>query len=360
MKATFTQQLLKWHSTQNSRDMPWKGEKDPYRIWLSEIILQQTRVEQGRAYYERFVATFPTLVELANAADQQVFKLWEGLGYYSRCRNLLATARFIRDEYGGVFPDNYSSILALKGIGPYTAAAISSFAYNLPYAVVDGNVQRVLSRYFGINTPVDETAGRKLFDSLAQSLLPPGKAGIYNQAIMDFGATVCKPRGALCESCVQRKDCVAFASGTVEQLPVKAKSIAIKERWFTYYVVLQAQKVWVKQRTAKGIWQNLYEFILEEEPGPFTTRKTVPEWLSPHKTIVRTLKADSGAFRQQLSHQTIHARFIIVNLPDTFTTPAGFEQISVKKLGQLAFPVIIHQYLKTSPGWLNTLPKKQG
>src|ERR1700749_1524911 len=197
-KDPFTTLLLKWHNGKNSRVMPWKGEKNPYKIWLSEVILQQTRVEQGWSYYEKFVETFPTIHDLATAPEQKVFKLWEGLGYYSRCKNLIATAKRIDTEYKGVFPSTYEELLQLKGIGPYTAAAISSFAFGLPHAVVDGNVNRVLARDFGIETPFDTTEGKKIFSILAQELLDKKNSSAYNQAIMDLGATVCTPRNPLC------------------------------------------------------------------------------------------------------------------------------------------------------------------
>ena len=220
-KAGFTTLLLKWHKRKNSRTMPWKGEKDPYRIWLSEVILQQTRVDQGWSYYEKFITAFPTIHDLAVAPEQQVFKLWEGLGYYSRCRNLIATAKKIDTEYKGEFPSTYEEILALKGIGPYTAAAISSFAFRLPHAVVDGNVTRVLARYFGEKTPIDTTAGKRLFTELAGNLLDKEHPDVYNQAIMDFGATVCLPRNPLCTDCIQRDDCQARINELTTQLPVK-------------------------------------------------------------------------------------------------------------------------------------------
>lgn len=218
----FAQALLQWHRHHNVRAMPWKGEKDPYRIWLSEIMLQQTRVEQGLPYYEKFIAAFPTIRHLAAAPDQQVFKLWEGLGYYSRCRNLLATARYIAHERDGAFPATYNEILALKGVGGYTAAAIASFAYNLPHAVLDGNVYRVLARIHGMDTPTDSAEGKKLFSELAQQQLPKEEPAAYNQAIMDFGATVCKPMPE-CRACFFASHCRAFEEGKQLQLPVKKK-----------------------------------------------------------------------------------------------------------------------------------------
>ena len=211
MKADFTNKLLQWNKRENIRSMPWKGEKDPYKIWISEIILQQTRVQQGVAYYNRFIKAWPTIKSLAKATEQEVYKLWEGLGYYSRCRNLIASAKYINDELGARFPEKYEDILSLKGIGDYTAAAIASFAFNQPYAVVDGNVFRVLARFFGIKTPVDTTEGKKLFRKLANELIDKKNPGEYNQAIMDFGAVVCKPVLPKCNECPLQKKISYFS-----------------------------------------------------------------------------------------------------------------------------------------------------
>ena len=219
----FTQILLNWHENENDRTMPWKGEKNPYKIWLSEIILQQTRVDQGMNYYLEFINKYPTVTDLALANDDDVFKLWEGLGYYSRCKNMLISARQIVNEYNGVFPADYDSILKLKGVGPYTAAAIASFAYDLPHAVLDGNVFRVLARYFGISTPIDGSEGKVYFAQLAKQLLHEGASASYNQAIMDFGATICTPKLPLCSVCVFNQQCEAFFNKKVQELPVKAK-----------------------------------------------------------------------------------------------------------------------------------------
>jgi len=243
--------------------MPWKAQKDPYKIWLSEIILQQTRVDQGLDYYNRFVAALPTINQLAAAPEQQVFKLWEGLGYYSRCRNLMATAKSIVQNYKGIFPTTYEEVLALKGVGPYTAAAITSFAYNAPHAVVDGNVYRLLARAFDVELPIDSTEGKKFFALLAQRLLPQGKAGMYNQAIMDFGATVCKPV-PLCATCFFATRCKAFLQNKQAALPVKQKKAAVRSRWFHYFLLEHNQKLALHQRTGKDIWQNLYEPLLIE------------------------------------------------------------------------------------------------
>ena len=211
-KNVFSNRLLKWNREQNTRQMPWKGEKDPYKIWLSEIILQQTRVEQGLSYYNNFIKTFPDIHKLAKAKDSTIFKLWEGLGYYTRCRNLIATARYISKDLHGKFPNTYEDIKSLKGIGPYTAAAISSFAFSLPHAVVDGNVFRVLARIYGIDRPVDSTKGKNFFTALADKLLDINQPGLYNQAIMDFGAVVCKPALPQCTKCIFKKHMACMPS----------------------------------------------------------------------------------------------------------------------------------------------------
>ena len=229
-KVWFSKALKNWHLVENNRKMPWKGIKDPYKIWLSEIILQQTRVEQGLTYYNRFIECYPDVHSLAKAADNQVFKLWEGLGYYSRCRNLIKAAKTISIEHDGLFPASKEGLLALSGIGNYTAAAIGSFAFGLPLAVVDGNVLRVLSRVFGISTPVDTPAGKKVLEQLAEQLLDTKDPALYNQAIMDLGATVCKPRQPICGACPFQHKCLAFETGKIEQLPVKSKKIKQREK----------------------------------------------------------------------------------------------------------------------------------
>ncbi len=343
MKSSFSTRLLQWNRQKNDRKMPWKGEKDPYKIWLSEIILQQTRVEQGWAYYERFIKKYPNIKKLANAPDQEVFKLWEGLGYYSRCKNLLETARLIASRYKGKFPKTYDEIRALKGVGPYTAAAIGSFAFNLPYAVVDGNVQRVIARYFGITTAIDSTAGKKLFNELAAALLPAEQAGIYNQAIMDFGATICKPLNPLCEQCVQRKECQALALDAVKTLPVKEKTIARRERWLYYFIVEDAGQVLIRQRTSKDIWENLYEFVLYESMSKVEHPESLAAEILPG--IPYRLLSVSSIFRQQLTHQQVHGCFIRVSLSALPDIPGGYVKIKKKDLEKYAFPRLINGFL---------------
>lgn len=343
----FSKKLLRWNKTKNNRKMPWKGEKNPYRIWLSEIILQQTRVEQGLGYYERFIKTFPDIHTLANAPAEKVFKLWEGLGYYSRCRNLIAAANYISKEKKGNFPDTYQEILALKGVGPYTAAAISSFAFNLPHAVVDGNVFRVLARIFGIYTPLDSTEGKKLFTQLANELLDNKNAGVYNQAIMDFGAVVCKPLSPLCGECVFNKECYAFLNGEIAKLPVKEKKIKIKTRWFYYLVIQKGKQVMIQQRTGKDIWQNLYEFpmIEAEKEEKLSNILIQAENAGILKSGSYIYKNVSAVASQQLSHQLIKSVFITIKLK----SQAGIknkEWITKEKFDAYAFPLSVKKYIQ--------------
>lgn len=327
--------------------MPWKGETDPYKIWLSEIILQQTRVEQGLNYYNKFIKTFPDIHALAKAPDEKVFKIWEGLGYYSRCRNLIATAKHISAERKGKFPGTYDEIRSLKGVGPYTAAAISSFAYNLPHAVVDGNVFRVLSRIFGIEKPTDSIEGKKFFTTLANELLDKKQPGSYNQAIMDFGAVVCKPAAPLCNDCVFKKECFAYINDKVNDLPVKEKKLVIKKRWFYYLVLEHKKEIAIRQRTAKDIWQDLYEFPLIEAEQEWDSKKIIQTaekkgWLLKKEYELVSL---SPLLKQQLSHQLISGRFITIRIKRKSTLKGDWMWVASSKLGKYAFPKFINQYL---------------
>ncbi len=339
---------MQWHKKSNRREMPWKGEKDPYKIWLSEIILQQTRVEQGWNYYERFIKKYPTIQQLAKAKDEEVFKLWEGLGYYNRCKNLLITARFISKELNGKFPNNYDKIILLKGIGPYTAAAISSFAFNLPYAVVDGNVFRVLSRVFGIETAIDSNEGKKEFTKLADEVLDKKNAGEYNQAIMDFGATICKPVSPSCSSCVLQKNCNAFKEGKVNLLPFKEKVLQKKHRWFYYFLMQHDNKILVHKRNQKDIWENLFEFYLFESSEQIKwNNQLVQEWLNEQFAIKSAeVVSVSAILAQQLTHQKITGQFIKVNFKKVPTSLQHYKWLVIKKLNGLAFPKFINQFLE--------------
>lgn len=344
----FTKTLLDWNKQVNKRQMPWKGEKDPYKVWLSEVILQQTRVEQGLAYYNRFIESFSTVNALASASDEEVFKLWEGLGYYSRCRNLLATARYISFELGGVFPNTYPELLALKGVGPYTAAAIGSFAFNLPYAVVDGNVFRVLARYMGITTPIDTTEGKKEFTTIAQNFLDQKSPGLYNQALMDFGATVCKPAAPDCGRCVLQKNCRAFAKKWVDTLPVKRKKLIKTKRWFYYFILRYSDQVYVEQRTEKDIWQGLHQFYLVETKDPVTwTSPKIKNWLKKALGVQKaTIQSISGSHKQVLTHQEINGGFIEIALGENPKTIPQKNWVGISELKLLAFPRFINRYFE--------------
>lgn len=340
----FSKLLLAWYQ-QNKRDLPWRHETDAYKIWLSEIILQQTQVVQGLSYYQKFVKHFPTVKHLAKAPEDEVLKLWQGLGYYSRARNLHNAAKHIVEKHKGKFPTTYEEIRALKGVGDYTAAAIASFAYGQPYAVVDGNVYRVLSRVFGIGTPIDTTEGKKQFQQLANELLYKKDPGQYNQAIMEFGAMYCKPANPDCESCIFSSSCEAKAKKSVARLPVKEKKTAIKKRYFNYLVCIDKNKnIRVNKRLDKDIWQGLYEFDLIE-----TTQETEWEKLMQQKEMKRiigkagTLTHTSELYKHVLSHQHLYARFYILKLNNRFESDETV--INSKNWQKLAFPRLIDKFI---------------
>jgi len=344
--SKFPALLMQWNRRQNTRKMPWKGEKDPYKIWLSEIILQQTRVEQGLKYYEEFVSNFPDIHKLAGAKEKRVYKLWEGLGYYSRCKNLIVTARFISKKLRGKFPDKFEDIIELKGVGHYTASAVASFAYNLPYAVVDGNVFRVLSRIFGIKKPTDSTEGKKFFTQLAFKLLDKKQPGIYNQALMDFGAVICKPY-PLCDICVFKEHCFAFRNHLVDKLPVKEKKIKIITRWFNYLVIENNNRIYIHKRNGSDIWKNLHEFVLLET-GKDTAVKAILMRAEKENILKRgsyKIISVSPVYSQQLTHQKIKGRFIKM-VSEKEITVTGFRAVSVKQLSRYAFPRFITAFFE--------------
>ena len=311
----FREQLLSWHQAAPLRPLPWKINRDPYRIWLSEIILQQTRMDQGLPYYLRFVERYPDVHALAQARDDEVFRLWQGLGYYNRCKNLLTTARHISETLGGRFPDTYEDILKLKGVGNYTAAAISSFAYALPCAVVDGNVYRVLSRYCGIETPIDTGTGKREFQETADQFLYREDSAAYNQAIMDFGATVCKPVQPECGECPLSLHCEARKQNLVSLLPVKSKKTLTKTRYFLYLLLVNGARLWIRKREERDIWQNLIAPFLLEAEKPLDSEELLqqPLW---KKTGLLAEPILIGEGRQKLTHQLIEARFFKVEVQD--------------------------------------------
>jgi len=337
----FHKKLISWY-LENKRDLPWRGTSNPYFIWLSEIMLQQTRVVQGLPYYLKFVNTFPTVFDLADASEEKVLKLWQGLGYYSRARNLHLTARHIAYDLKGVFPESFEKLLKLKGVGDYTASAIASICYNQPTAVVDGNVYRVLSRVFGSETPINSSKGVKEFKILAQELIDAKQPGIYNQAIMEFGARFCVPQNPECGTCIFNTKCEALKNKKVSQLPVKIKTLKIKKRYFNYLVVLSNNnETIVNQRVEKGIWQKLYEFPLIE-----TSKEANSNDIKNHKifenfkkeTPVNSLVLyNEEAVVHKLSHQHLYTRFWIaevskikesgtpISMIDTFPVPVLLE-----------------------------------
>lgn len=347
MSKNFKEHLLSWYST-TQRDLPWKETRDPYKIWLSEIILQQTRVEQGRPYYLRFIERFPDVYALAHAPLEEVLKAWEGLGYYSRARNLHQAAQQILEQHEGRFPSAYNDILALKGVGPYTAAAIASFAFHLPHAVLDGNVYRVLSRYFGIDMPIDSHQGQKLFSALAQECLDTENPADYNQAIMDLGATVCTPLKANCAACPLQPECRAFNESRVYSLPVKSKKIIRQSRHFTFLVLISRNEIVIEQRNDQDIWKGLFQFPAIERQ--ITEQDFNSGDFGFKLSGILSVKS-SPAFRQLLTHREIAAVFYEVNTEEIWDLPAHCRKIPLDQIKNYAFPGIIREYLKQAD-WL--------
>ena len=306
--------LIKWYEA-NKRELPWRDISDPYRIWISEIILQQTRVNQGLSYYLRFIERFPNVKALAIANEDEVLKYWQGLGYYSRARNLHKTAQIIAEKHKGKFPNSYTDIVLLKGIGAYTAAAVCSFAYNQAYAVVDGNVYRVLSRLFAIETPIDSNKAKKEFSELATNMLDKSKPGIHNQAIMEFGALQCVPVQPDCNACPFQKTCKAYKLDLVEKLPIKVSKTKVRERFFNYFLIQYQSKIYIQKRTEKDIWQNLYELPLIESNKLFEPEEIgTNDFLTNIENI--EISSTTSTFKHILSHQRIFARFFSVTVSD--------------------------------------------
>jgi A/G-specific adenine glycosylase len=346
-KKLFTRQLMQWHSTANNRSLPWKEEKDPYKIWLSEIILQQTRAQQGVPYYLKFTEAYPTVKHLAKTEDEKAFRLWQGLGYYNRCKNMLATARLVVSDWGGKFPTSYDDLLSLKGIGPYTASAIASFAYNLPTAVVDGNVYRVLSRYFGISEPIDSTEGKKIFKKLADELLDTENSAAYNQAIMDLGATVCTPQKPACDSCPLQKNCIAYRQGLTDALPVKSKKLRVRKRYFHYIFLHADDKVWIRKRPSGDIWENLHEPLLVEHEQPLDIDALKKHSLIKSLNINKVKLTAEGESKQKLTHQTIETLFFSMQLNAPIQMPDNEGKwVKIKELKKYAFPKTVLSFLE--------------
>lgn len=343
-----SQILLDWYQ-QNQRDLPWRRTNDPYAIWLSEVILQQTRVDQGMPYWFRFLEAFPTATDLANADEQEVLRLWQGLGYYSRARNLQAAAKVIRDDYKGVFPNQYDQIRSLKGVGDYTAAAISSIAFNLPHAVVDGNVYRFLSRLFAISTPIDSTIGKKEFSELANELLDKNNPGIFNQALMEFGAMQCKPSNPDCFNCPFMQHCQSYASSSVSEYPVKSKKTKTRNRYFNYLILSDEKNTIIQKREAKDIWQGLYQFpLIESENKNHVTIDLSNTDIAQYiKGASYSLVKSSSVVKHVLSHQIIYAKFWWIKL-ENIPSMGATEYIDIpwSQLSDFGMPQLIVKYLE--------------
>lgn len=340
----FADELVQWYH-QNKRDLPWRHTTDPYVIWLSEIILQQTRVEQGLPYFNRFLEAYPTVTHFANASEDEVLKIWQGLGYYSRGRNMLKTAQLVRDEFLGIFPLAYNELIKLKGIGEYTAAAISSFSANEARAVVDGNVYRVLARYFGIAEPINSTKGKKLFQQLADEVLNKAEPGLHNQAMMEFGATLCKPKNPACGICPVKLGCEAFKTNATTQLPVKLKTVKVKERFFNYFLIFNEDEILMNKRSGNDIWTGLYDLPLVETDALLPAHEivTLPQTLHYFGSNVQ-IDEVYGLQKHILTHQRLSIRFIRIRSKDVNLQPDWF-YTDVENLKKLAFPKIIFKFL---------------
>ncbi|WP_420150887.1 A/G-specific adenine glycosylase [Spirosoma sp.] len=344
----FASTLERWYE-HHKRDLPWRHTRDPYRIWLSEIILQQTRVAQGKPYYERFVAAYPTIVDMARSEERELLRLWQGLGYYSRARNLHQTARYVTDQLAGKFPNTYRDLLKMKGIGTYTAAAIAAFAFGERVPVVDGNVYRVLARVFGVAEDITTTKAKKTFAALAIRLIEwADDPATYNQAIMEFGAIHCTPVAPDCLLCPLQQECAAYQTGRQHQLPVKSKKAPVRERFFTYLVFRNNGKIALRERMDRDIWQNLHDFYLVESDEPKAELRELPIPESINSLLQQaTSTAPPSEFTQLLSHQRIRARFHELDLPDHAigSLPTGLQWYTLEETNHLPKPVLITNYL---------------
>jgi A/G-specific adenine glycosylase len=340
----FSDEILHWYAS-NKRDLPWRNTKDPYKIWLSEIMLQQTRVAQGLPYYEKFIRHFPTVSKLSEASEKKVLKLWQGLGYYSRARNLHTTAKNVTREMGGRFPDTYDGLLQLKGVGDYTASAIASICFGKPEPVVDGNVYRVLARFFGVDLAVNSSGGVRYFKELAREVMDTDMPGEYNQAIMEFGARQCTPSKPDCRNCPLNNGCIALQQQRIAQLPVKTKKPEVRRRYFNYLVPIDKEyKTLLQQRQEAGIWRQLYEFPLLESDNR-VAEEEIMEWL-PEKFTRRgkpvLLQGNEKEIVHKLSHQHLYTRFWILQMQERLE--GG---IPIAELDEYPVPVLIADFIKT-------------
>lgn len=363
---SFAQKIEDWYA-ENGRVLPWRGIDDPYRIWLSEIILQQTRIEQGRSYYDHFIHTYPTVADLAHATEEKVLKSWQGLGYYSRARNLRIAAQQIMNQYGGVFPDTYHGIKSLKGVGRYTAAAIASFAFKLPYPVIDGNVYRLISRVFGVYTPIGTDTAYKEYEALLYRLIDHSRPDIFNQAMMDFGSTYCKPSAPDCENCIFRQECVAHREDKVDVLPIKGKPVRVHNRYFYYLHLIfpmgTAHATLVGQRTDNDIWKGLYEFPLLEQEYPLDPSAVAEVAKAKTAEIVKgnpTKIEVAQPLVHKLTHRTIVATFVRLYF-DQQAELINKKYSAVKEEELKKYPVsrLIDKYLTKSEYLFSSLSEKK-
>lgn len=344
---SFSRKILFWYS-QNKRTLPWRRTRDPYKIWLSEIMLQQTRVAQGTPYYLKFIQHFPTVSDLAKASEEEVLKLWQGLGYYSRARNLHASAKMVVNEYNGYFPNTYKELLKLKGVGDYTASAIASICFEEPQAVVDGNVYRVLARYFGIDIPINSAEGIKYFRKLAHGIMDAKNIRDYNQGLMEFGAMLCSPKKPECPKCPLNDGCKALQAKKVDMLPVKKNRTKVRNRYFNYLVPLLSDsginKTILKQRKGKGIWQHLWEFPLLESDSEISVKsvKSRVNGILAINNVKAVYAYSDSPIIHKLSHQHLHTRFWIVE-----TNELAGKGIALSELEKYPVPVLIADFIET-------------
>lgn len=340
----FSYEILNWYA-ENKRVLPWRSTRNPYNIWLSEVMLQQTRVAQGLPYYEKFIKEFPTVKEMASASEERVLKLWQGLGYYSRARNMHATAKMVVNEFNGSFPNTYEGLIKLKGVGDYTASAIASICFNQAEPVVDGNVYRVLARYYGIELAINSTAGIKHFKKLAREVMNTKEIRDYNQGIMEFGAIQCTPKKPYCLHCPLSENCIALAQNRVHELPVKLKKLKVKKKNFNYLIFLDSKKHTIlEQRTGKGIWQNLYQFPLFESESEANINE-VSRRVSENYPNIK--KYEISLFNEKpiihkLSHQHLHTKFWIIEVEGNLP-----KAVSWKSLEEYPVPVLIADFIRS-------------
>ena len=342
---SFPQEIYKWYCS-NARDLPWRKTSDPYKIWISEIILQQTRVAQGINYYTRFINKFPDVFTLANSTEDNILKLWQGLGYYTRARNIHYTAKFIANNYKGIFPGDFKTILSLKGIGNYSAAAIASIAFNLPHAAVDGNIYRVIARYYGIKTPMDSQKGKNEIQKIADDLISTSNPGFHNQAFMEFGALQCLPKSPPCNLCPLENKCFAANFSLTSQIPVKEKKVKQTTRYFYYFIFDCKDSIILEKRTENDIWKNLHQFPLHESKTEFSETELINLKVSFNTGKKINLKSISDTFKHTLTHQTIYARFIHFEVDDYSLNDSKFIRVNKKDIYKFAVPRLLENYLK--------------